>query len=88
MDGDNLGDGLGLEFVLLNLHGRAAVVEADDAASCYEAERTAVIELCGPTDGNLNPASRDQQLVCGEKNPGAAHVDGLADPGFFTVLLA
>jgi len=67
---------------LLNFHGRHTILEADDAAARYQSESAFVVELSGPADGQLNPASRPKDLARGKENSRTRHIQGLTLTGF------
>ncbi len=74
-DGDGL---LGAELVLLNLDRGAALLEADDFAARHQLEGGFIIELRGPTDGQLQLAAGDQKMIGAEQDAGTGNIDGPA----------
>ena len=77
--GREVAEALGAEFVLLDLEGQLPFFLTGDAAAGDQVQQAPVIELRGPTDGNLEPGADGQFVRGGKQNAGAADVEGLSD---------
>lgn len=64
--GGEVAEALGAEFVLLYLECQLALFLTGNAAASDQVQQAAVIELGGPTDGNLEPRANGQ-IVRGRK---------------------
>lgn len=75
------------EFILLNLNGGPALLEARDTAAGDKLQLALIVQLSGPTDGQLQALARKQDLVSRKQNARAADVDGFPGPLFLAIPL-
>ncbi len=90
------GIGLGLgrgfyrctKFVLLDLQGGFSAFEACDTSARNKFERSLVVELRRPTDGQLHAPTGQEHVFAGEEDAGTAHIDSSSDASFIGISFA
>jgi hypothetical protein len=71
---------LGSELVLLNLNGCPSLLQARDTSARDQFQMALVVQLRRPTDRNLEPLARKENLICREEDAVAADVYCLTSP--------
>ena len=70
------------KFMLLELHCGSAVLVPHNAATGNQPERTLVVQLSRPTDGDLHPPAWDKDVRRCEDHSTAGDIQGLPFSGF------